>query len=213
MRGPIGGSTGSQLRRLQEDYNQATRLLRRQARRGNARSALDLIKLREEATEKGIQTGGIRNKEAYDAGILDRVDQMNRGADERAKATELTRQQAEEERQRIDGGSNPETPVTDPRTESDVFGRMRGGLSGMATGLAGKAALGIAPQDLTLGATPALGAAPEIGTQDSAELSLGIDGGLGTARTPQEIALLRQRRATSADLARKPNWWERNRKI
>ncbi len=55
-----GGTTGSQIRRLGEDYNQATRLLRRQARRGNADSALQAIKLREDALAQGIQTGGIR---------------------------------------------------------------------------------------------------------------------------------------------------------
>lgn len=93
----VGGSAGSLYRKQAEDYNMATRLLRRQARRGDAGSALDLIKVREDAANAGFNPGGIRRKEEFDADIAGSIQSRARGAADRATAADLMRRRTREQ--------------------------------------------------------------------------------------------------------------------
>jgi len=205
-----GGSTGDQLRRLNEDYNQATRLLRRQARRGDANSALQAIKLREDALEQGIQTGGIRRKDESDAGILGRVQTMEQGSADRERATEANRL--------IAGEALAETGPTDAPLES----------AGPPAPNRNTAALDILEgeklEDDTM-LQRGLDTAKSLGVSNATSVLRGdpnlryrrtLDSALGQARTPAEVAALRQRGTrygvTPADFDRRANWWERNRK-
>jgi hypothetical protein len=79
----------SQFRRQAEDYNLATRLLRRNARRGDENSALGLLKVRDAAISQGIPTGGIRDKRSFDAGLIGRAQAMERGAAYREREDQL----------------------------------------------------------------------------------------------------------------------------
>ncbi len=84
----VGGAVGSQYRRQEAAYGQALRLLNRQARRGDVRSALSAIDVRNQAMEGGYAPGGIRRKEQADAGIMGRIgamDARNRGLEAAAQ--------------------------------------------------------------------------------------------------------------------------------
>jgi len=205
-----GGSTGSQLRRLNEDYNQAQRLLRRQARRGDANSALAAIKLREDALAQGIQTGGIRRKEEYDAGILGRVQAMEQGAADRESAVAANRTMAEE-------ALAGDTPTLAPEA------------AGPPAPDRNTAALdileGVKMEDDTM-AQRGLDAASRLGVSNPTSVLRGdpnlryrktLDSALSAAKSPAEIEALRKRGirygVTAADFDRRANWWERNRKL
>lgn len=84
----------SSLRALQEDYNTASRVLRRQARRGDADSALKMIELREKAMEKGFAPGGIREKEQFDQNMQNQLRARQEAAQDYENAAKLRRQQA-----------------------------------------------------------------------------------------------------------------------
>ena len=92
----VGGGAGSQFRRQEQAYGQALRLLSRKARRGDVGSALAAIDVRDKAINDGYSVGGIRNKEQADAGIMGRVEDMNRRNMDLGAASDLTRQQAME---------------------------------------------------------------------------------------------------------------------
>jgi len=61
-----GGEAGHEYRQLDRAYARALRLLRRQARRGDARSALAEIRVQQEAMDAGLTPGGIRSRETFD---------------------------------------------------------------------------------------------------------------------------------------------------
>lgn len=84
----------SSLRALQEDYNTASRLLRRNARRGDTQAALGMIELREKAMDKGISPGGIRQKEVFDKDMQRQLQSRREAAQDFEKAAQLRRQQA-----------------------------------------------------------------------------------------------------------------------
>lgn len=207
-----GGTTGSQLRRLGEDYNQAQRLLRRQARRGDANSALASIKLREEALAQGIQTGGIRRKEEYDAGILGRVQAMEQGAGDRERAVEANRRMADEALQDTEAaaGAASVTPLGPPSPD-----RTTAALDILE---------GVKTEDDVM-AQQGINMAKRLGVGDPTSVLRGdpnlryrktLDSALGKAKSPAEVAALRQRGirygVAPADFDRRANWWERNRK-
>ncbi len=100
----VGGAVGSQYRRQEAAYGQALRLLNRQARRGDVRSALSAIDVRNQAMEGGYAPGGIRQKAQADAGIMGRIgamDARNRGLEAAAQ----TMQQDTAEKLGVQGAS------------------------------------------------------------------------------------------------------------
>ncbi len=105
----VAGSAGANYRRQAEDYNTAMRLLRRQARRGDAGSALDAIRLRQDANERGFTPGGIRRKDEFDASAAGAIQAQERGAADRERAAMLLRRQTMEQ-------ANDRGPRTEPRT-------------------------------------------------------------------------------------------------
>lgn len=94
---PVSGTVGQQYRRKQEDYNTAMRVIRRQARRGDADAALGAIGLREKALEAGIAPGGIRRKEEFDEGIRGYSSSLEQAAKDRERKMQLDRTLVDEE--------------------------------------------------------------------------------------------------------------------
>lgn len=81
-----GGSAGSQFRRQGQAYGQALRILNRQARRGDPRSALSAIAVRNQANAEGYSPGGIQNAAEQNAGIEGRVGAMDWASQARESA-------------------------------------------------------------------------------------------------------------------------------
>lgn len=215
-RGAAGGSSGSQFRRLTEDYNTAMRLLRRRARRGDAQSALGAIKLREDAISKGIQPGGIRRKEEFDAGILGRVQAMEQGAVDRERGAQANRQIVNdvlaEDAPATPGAppaqATPAAPVDSRATAAlDIYeGEATDNDSVMQRGLDMASRLGIRNPVSILDRVDKLTAARKT-----------LDTALSQARTPAEIAALRERSTrfgvTPEAFDRRTSWWDRNRSL
>lgn len=202
------------MRRQAEDYGIATRLLKRRARRGDANSALGLIKVREAAIEQGIQTGGIRNKAAFDAGLLGRVQAMERGAADRERGTDLARRRMDLIEAGLDADTTETEGMVDPRKEFEQT----------APESRATAALDILEgnmvQDDAL-TQRGIDSATRQGVKDPTSILKGnnarrtLDMALGQARSPAEVAALRERgqRFGVAPEAfdRRANWWENRR--
>lgn len=111
----VGGTAGSQYRRQAAAYGQALRILNREARRGNAQSALSAIAVRDKANAAGFAPGGIRDKAEADAGILGRVDAMQRRTAGMARAAEINDVAAQENNATVNpnatAGAGRGTPV------------------------------------------------------------------------------------------------------
>lgn len=219
----VSGAAGSQYRRQAEDYGVAMRLLRRQARRGDAGSALDAIKLREQANEAGFSPGGIRRKEEFDAATAGSIQSRERGAADRERATAIMRRQADE----VEGDLSPEPagratgpdgrPVAEgigatvqPETRTSAALDILGGQ--------------IADDDVTT--QRGLDSASRLGVSDPTSILRGdrrmtfrrtLDSALGKARSPAEVAMLKQQGerggVDAAAFDRRANWWEKNRRI
>lgn len=89
-----GGTAGSQYRRQEAAYGRALRLLDRQARRGNANSALQAIRTRQDAMDNGYVTGGIRNYDEKNSDVLGRLRSQERGAQDLESGTAANRARA-----------------------------------------------------------------------------------------------------------------------
>ena len=95
-RDPSTLAVGRQYKQQKSDYDMARRLLRRQARRGDARSAQGLIELGKDAAANNVEFG-MQNVEQRDAAIAGRtagmqqevVDMQNTSAMNRGAATGL----------------------------------------------------------------------------------------------------------------------------
>lgn len=228
-RGPVGGSTGTQLRRLTEAYGQASRLLTRQARRGDAGSALQAIKVREEALNQGIQVGGIRRKDEYDAGILDRVKSMEQGSALRERADYANRLRVEgdiaEAEGRLNGEGNLDRisrmteDAADARYANDVAPQPATRTGAALDILEGAKSGDVEQEQRGFTAARGLGVAnPTSVYQGNRDLRYRrtLDSALGAARSPDEVAVLRQRGTKygipAADFDRRASWWERQRK-
>lgn len=197
----VSGVVGQQYRRQQEDYNVALRLLRRQARRGDAGSALQAIKVREEANERGIAPGGIRRREEFDAGIRGRAGAMEQGATDLEQASRMDRTFAREQ----GGIGRPAAPPTRTGAALDILeGAMSGDENKSTSGEYAAMELGVRNPRSILSEDPKL------------TYRKTLDTALGQAETPEDIAQLKERGARyggikPAAFARRVEWWNRNR--
>lgn len=97
-KGFYGGAPGAQYRRQEEAYGQALRLLRREARRGDAGSALAEIKVRDQAMESGFSPGGIQSAEGRLKGAQGFASAFAKRAAARNEAADIREQRNREER-------------------------------------------------------------------------------------------------------------------
>ena len=220
--GSLGGAAGSNYRRQAEDYNTATRLLRRQARRGDAGSALDLIRLRQEANDAGFTPGGIRRKEEFDASTMGSIQARERGAFDRERAADLMRRRTMEQM--------GEDPAAEASAATGVGGTQTDGIGATVMPESRTSAaldiLGgqVADDDVTT--QRGLDSASRLGVADPTSILRGdrrmtfrktLDSALSRAKSPAEIAMLKQRGeqggVDAAAFDRRANWWEKNRKI
>lgn len=231
----VGGTAGSQMRRQGEAYGRALRLLNRQARRGDARSALSAIAVRDEANAAGYSPGGIGNAEERNAGILGRLRSQSQAAADAESFKTVNRTAAGENLNagrpdagrpmagrplagRPDGGAEPATASTSIFSPPQT--RNYAGLD-LLEG-AGKVSnpFGDPGQELA-GALNA----QELGVTNPNSIFTGdptlkyrqtLDSTLGEATSPEEIAALRAR-GTAAGISpaafdKRTKWWERNRR-
>jgi len=216
---PLSGMAGQQYRRQQEDYNTAMRLLRRQARRGDAGSALEAIKLREEANTKGFAPGGIRDKAEFDAGGRRRIEAQGQAAADMERKMVLDRAAAE---QMAGGGVRPPTassaPATNPVAGPAMPSRATAALD-MLEG--GRNETDADAEQFRRGES----SARFLGVENPTNVFKGdqrlkyrktLDSALKEAKTPEDIAALKERGARYGGVSpeafdRRAEWWNRNR--
>jgi len=229
----VGGTAGGQMRRQGEAYGRALRLLNRQARRGDARSALSAIAVRDEANAAGYSPGGIGRPDERNAGILGRLRSQSQAAGDAEQAKALNRTAAEENLNagrpnagrpmagrpmagRPDGGAP--VPIEDTATSALFTPRQTrnyAGLDLLEGSLSGDASQQLAGSidARNLGVT-------NPGSIFSGDSTLKyrqtLDNTLGEATSPEEIAALRARGTASGitpeAFDRRAKWWERNRR-
>ena len=214
---PLSGMAGQQYRRQQEDYNTAMRLLRRQARRGDAGSALEAIRLREEANMRGFSPGGIRTKTEFDAGIQGRLDAQGRAAADMERKMALDRAAAEQ----MAGGAAPSatsSTATAPAAGPAMPTRATAALD-MLEG--GRNETDVDAEQFRRGES----AARFLGVENPTNVFKGdqrlkyrqtLDTALKEAKTPEEVAALKERGARYGGVSpeafdRRAEWWNRNR--
>lgn len=215
--GDLGGAAGSQYRKQAEDYNVAMRLLRRQARRGDAGSALDAVRLREQANDAGFAPGGIRRKEEFDASATGSIRARERGAEDREMATDLMRRRAKEQMAEEPAAAGiGVAPAEGIGATVQPESRTSAALDLLGGSLAGDDAAVQRGND----------SAMRLGVSDPGAILRGdrklafrktLDSALGKARSPAEVAMLKSRAGQggvdAAAFDRRANWWEKNRKI
>ena len=192
-----GGDAGAQYRRQEEAYGRALRILRRQARRGDANSALAEIRVRDEALNQGYTPGGIRSSDARLAQSRGFADSLKARAEAREQAVGIREQRNREE---MDALNEPEErpgfrlgEPAQPSRASLLGGRA----FGLRTG-----SLADTPRRLGEPAQPSRAAAmapPEAGNEDD-ELRaiLGSRLRLGYDNEDDELRLLQQTRRLGA---------------
>ena len=199
---PLGTNTGlyrepgfagmtSDYKRQQSDYNMARRLLRSQARMGDANAAMGLIGLGDKARAEGVSFGGIQSYAGNQANIAGRVaSQQNEIAD-----MELGRQA---NRSILERTLNPNATAGAGRGNPLADEPMQTGE---------RTALGVRAFNAM---DNAFGGGANIGFRQ------GLDRAIGVAKTPQEMNDLRdaaQASGISTDaFNRRKNWWDSQRR-
>lgn len=226
----VGGTAGNQVRRQGEAYGRALRLLTRQARRGDVRSALGAISLRDEANAAGFSPGGIGNPEERNAGIQSRLRSQSLAAADNELFQQVNRQNAQEA---LNAGR--------PDAGRPMAGRPDGGRSRLRETTFGipenrnYAALDILEGSGRVDGTNPFGDdfqemvgrtnAEDLGVTNPDSVFSGdptlnyrrtLDNTLGAATSPEEISALRTRGLASGitpeAFDRRTKWWERNRR-
>jgi hypothetical protein len=107
------GRAGFQFRQQSAEYGRALRLLNRQARRGDAGSAIEAIKVREDAQNHGFSPGGITKDGELDRMVSDRIGTMQQGGEDARQSGILSRLQTQRNIHSLTSGSSPTvTPAT-----------------------------------------------------------------------------------------------------
>ncbi len=223
----VGGTAGSQIRKQGSAYGRALRILDRQARRGDARSALRAIGVRNQANDEGFSPGGIRRKDEADAGVLGQIGAMGQANQDFQQAQEV-------ERRRVSGllGGNPLLQRPNLRTAADVQENVTGSPSPTDFGFtapknrlyAGLDVLEAGQNENQPQLDAAVAGAQELGvgnpksilnSGDPLKYRRTLDSALGNAKTPEEIAALKARGTRYGVPAeafdRRAKWWENKR--
>lgn len=202
-------AAASQYRQQAELYNTAMRTLRRQARRGDAQAAITAIGLRDNANvEGGFTPGGIRRAEEFQGQIAGREQQLQRDAEAAETANRLDRRRAA----LALGGGEQRAPQTRTGAALDIMeGYMDQSDEGTMKFRRGQEAargMGVERPEAVIE-----------GSDDDLRLKYRrtIDSALGEARSPEEVAKLRERAArfggvSGEDFDRRAKWWETNRR-
>ncbi len=196
-------TAGSAYRRKAEDYNIATRVLRRQARRGDAGSALNLIKLREEAESKGMSPGGIRRNDEFRGAVAGNIDAKAQAAADLEDGAEIKRRAAQEA---LAVEPANYTPATRQYAALDMLeGDTLGDDAKTQRGIDQAAALGVKEPERILG-------------RGDRRLTYRqtLDSTLGETTDPAEIAALKERGkrhgVSGTAFDQRAKWWEQNRR-
>jgi hypothetical protein len=206
--GQVNSSAGGQYRQRAENYNIANRILKRQARRGDSRSALALLDVQREANEEGFSPGGIRRRDEFNSGLLRNLDARQQAAMDNERTAQINRQS-------VDGTPGTAPPVDDgvgatvmPESRNtaalDILeGQRTGDDATLQRGLDSANRLGVSQpenilrkdQDLTARRT--------------------LDDALGKSSSEAEIEQLKDRAArlgvSGSAFDRRRQWWQRNR--
>jgi hypothetical protein len=201
--GQVNSSAGGQYRQRAENYNLANRILKRQARRGDSRSALALLDVQKEANDEGFSPGGIRRRDEFNSGLLRNLDARQQAAMDNERAATLNRQS-------VDGTPVEEgvgaTVMPESRNTAalDILeGQRTGDDATLQRGLDSANRLGVSQpenilrkdQDLTARRT--------------------LDDALGKSSSEAEIEQLKDRAArlgvSGSAFDRRRQWWQRNR--
>lgn len=209
----VGGTDGSQIRKQNSAYGRALRILDRQARRGDARSALAAIDTRREANQMGFSPGGIQRKDELDA-----MTRGNIAAQAQSAMDTQAAQETERRRNAFLGNSfGPPAPsgTPAPATPAAPKNRLYAGLDVLEAGQSGNQA----QLDTAVAGAQTLGVAnPKsiLNTGDELKYRKTLDTALGQAKTPEEIAALKARGTRYGVPAeafdRRAKWWETNRR-
>ena len=218
----VGGTFGSQDRKMASAYGQALRILNRQARRGDAKSALAAISVRGEANANGYSPGGIRDKAQSDYDTMGRLNAHTQAATDMNAAQSARRGQAQ---QILMGGTAepgqstyaqgpPASAVGPSNPYAPPVNRLYAGLD-MLEG-AQTYGNGGSRDQLAAGYGAAMDLGVEepnnlFGQNDDLKYRQTLDSALGQAKTPEERAALKQRGVKygvrAQDFDRRANWW------
>ncbi len=212
-----GGTAGSQIRKQGSAYARALRVLDRQARRGDARSALAAIETRKEANQMGFSPGGIQRKSEVDAGTMGQIAAMEQSNVDTQRAQQVGRD-------RISGllGEKPFGRSAPAAAEEVVVEEFQAPNNRLYAGLD-------VLESRSRGAMDAFDQASQrakdLGVEDPNTILQGnselkyrqtLDSALGQAKTPEEIAALKARGTRYGVPAkafdRRAKWWETNRR-
>lgn len=227
QRGRIGSLTNMdapdaatrQHRQKAELYNTAVRTLRRQARRGDAGAALGALNTIDRANNEGFSPGGVRNYDEFQGDSAAYKQGLRERAEDFGKANEFDRRYADEMSRRAEGvatpAPTPETQDTPMSRDELALGLLEGrrqfdpwdkGTFDRAKGTESYArSQGITDE--------------ELGNLYSGDTDLKyrqtLDRQLGKARSPEEVARLRERGSRMgidpSAFDRRANWWSSNR--
>lgn len=215
----------SQYKRQAEMYGQALRTLSRAARRGDADAAIKAIGLRDKANLEGFTPGGIGRSEDVQGNIAGREQSIATEAADLETKSRLDRQFGSSALGRTVNpnattGAGRGTPLAEtmevrnpapaPTRTSAALDMLegsqslaQGGIGQLNRGREAARSLGVAEPDAILSGDRNL------------KFRQTLDTALGQAKTPEEVAALRER-GTKAGISpkafdRRARWWESNR--
>jgi hypothetical protein len=182
----------TQYKRQSEMYGQALRALSRAARRGDAGAAIDAIKVRDQANNAGFTPSGIQRNEDVQGNIASREQDYLLGSEDMERKDALSRRPGSMSLSR-DAVNPASAPLSRPSGSMEAqrqFKQREDTLSG---------ALGAEAQKVGL----------------TRKDRYGLDAELGAAKSPDQVAALKERGAglgiSSRAFDRRAKWWDSNR--
>ena len=236
----VGGSAGSQYRRQEAAYGQALRILNRAARRGDARSAMAAIDVRNQANEAGYSPGGIRNRAEFNSGILGRIGSTQQANDDLGQANDMNRTRGMEAVGTVNPRATQGAGRGTPLSGGGILDRVNPPFAETQAETTLQPVAPVIPQNRTYAGLDVLeglesnnanqfqqgiNAATTLGVASPEDITIGdtnlryrqtLDSALGQAQTPEQIAALRDRGSRfgvdNAAFDNRAKWWERNRR-
>lgn len=208
----------TQYKRQSEMYGMALRTLSRAARRGDAGAAMDAIKVRDQANAAGFTPGGIQRNEDVQGNIASREQDYQIGSQDLERKATLDRRSGGMSLSRDTEGTGltPDSPKSSSNGGEwvDVGG---GNGSGRGTPIS-RSGMSMEAQDQFAKRESSLSGAFGSGAQKvalSRKDRYDLDGELGAAKSPEEIAALKERGTklgiSSTAFDRRAKWWDSNR--